>query len=63
MATKMSLKKLKALRESLDQTKTSWCYDKGIQDPLTKELIKASKAAAKMKRLHSKLGKRFRKKI
>lgn len=59
--TRMTLKRLRAMRESADSDKTEWRHDNGIQDPLTRELAKISKAAAKAKRMHAKLGKKFRK--
>lgn len=59
MAIKMTLKRLKAMHESSDSEKTVWRQDKGIQDPFIREIAKISKAVAKAKRMHAKLGKKF----
>lgn len=61
MAVRMTLKRLRAMRESSDQDKTEWRHDNGVQDPLTRELAKINKAAAKARRANAKLGKKFRK--
>lgn len=57
----MTLKRLRAMRESADEDKTEWRQDKGIQDPLAKEMSKIARSYAKQKRASARLGKKFRK--
>lgn len=60
--SKMNLKRLKSLNGDSD-SKKEWKKDQsGYVSPLTKELIKISKAAAKAARTHKSLGRKFRKK-
>ncbi len=61
MSKKMTLKRLRAMRDSSNDELTEWRQDKGIQDPFVKEMSKISKASAKIKRANAKLGKKFRK--
>lgn len=61
MAKKMTLKRLRAMRDSADSELTEWRQDKGVQDPFVREMSKISKAANKIKRANAKFGKKFRK--
>jgi hypothetical protein len=57
---KMNLKRLRAMRDSHDGEQQAYRQEKPqYQDPLTRDLIKASRAAAKMRREHKKLGRKF----
>lgn len=61
MSKKMNLKGLRAIKNSLNGEMTEWRNEKGIQDPIAKEMAKLSKEASKAKRLHAKMGKKMRK--
>ncbi len=59
---KMTLKRLRAMKNSHDGEQQAYRVEKPqYQDPLTRDLINASRAAAKMKRMHKKLGRKFSK--
>jgi hypothetical protein len=58
----MNLKRLRAMKDSHSGEQQEYRYEKPqYQDPLTRDLINASRAAAKMKRLHKKMGRKFSK--
>jgi hypothetical protein len=59
---KMTLKRLRAMRDSHDGEQQEYRREKPqYQDPLMRDLINQSRAAAKMKRQHKKLGRKFSK--
>lgn len=59
---KMNLRRLKAMNTDTQSEKHEWKTDRpGYTSPLTKDLIKASKAAAKMRKAHKALGRKFSK--